>query len=156
MSNGKNAAYSSLTALVSVSNQPYQSCLDMVKTFLSSISNCIEVCPLGDKEISMIWQVICAAEKKVQLGDTLGLIRLYRMGNGGIEMTVERGVVADIISFWGTYACVSVKTFNLDGSGRHTAEYWISCSCLDIPTHLLTYKNNAEYSHYCFNLHYIF
>jgi len=128
----------------------------MVKTFLPSISNCVEVCPLGDKEISMIRQVICAAEKKVQLGDTLGLIRLYGMDNGEVEMTVERGVVADIISFWGTYARISVKTFNLDGSGRRTAEYWISCSCLDIPPHLLTYKNNAERSHYCFNLRYIF
>ena len=42
------------------------------------------------------------AEKKVRLGDTLGLIHLYGTGNGGMEMTVERGVVVDIISFWGT------------------------------------------------------
>ena len=67
-----------------------------LRCFFLSISNCVEVHPLGDQEISMIRQVICTAEKKVQLGDTLGLIHLYGIDNREIEMTIKRKVVANI------------------------------------------------------------
>jgi hypothetical protein len=134
------------------SDLPYASCLELVKSLYPWISHCAEVRPLEKGEISTVRQVICNAEKQVQLGHIIGLIRLYELEDGKKEMTVEVGAVVQIHQFWGTYARVGVKTLNMDGSDGRTTEYWISCSCFMIPCHLLTYKDTTECTHYCFKL----
>ena len=152
MSNGKVVLQANLIAFAHFSDMPYASCLELVKRLFPSISVCAEVRPLVAGEISMVRQVICAAEKEVQLGHIIGLIRLFEMENGEKEMRVEEGAVVRIHKFWGTYARVSVMTFNADGSERRTAEYWISCSCFKIPSEFLKYKDTAEYAHLSFKL----
>ena len=133
------------------SDLPYASCLELVKSLYPCISHCAEVRPLEKGEISTVRQVICNAEKQVQLGHIIGLIRLYELEDGK-EMTVEVGAVVQIHKFWGTYARVGVKTLNMDGSDGRTAEYWISCSCFKIPSEFLRYKDTAEYAHLSFKL----
>lgn len=107
---------------------------------------------MNEKEISTIRQVICTTEQKVHIGEMLGLLRLYKLDDGQSELTYELAMVRDIVSFWGEYARVSVRTFEENGMDRHTAEYWIPRHRLVIlPS--LTYKtNNIPFNNYQFKL----
>ena len=99
----------------------------------------VRVRPISAVETVSICEVICSAEREVELEQMLCLLRECEI-NHQMELVPRYAWVTEIISWVGPYAKVKIREFGVSGESCFK-DIFILRSCFSIPPELILYSH---------------